>query len=326
MKTRRAGCATQVAPQGHPRWAEAVVFGGNLKNQSGPVAQRCESAAVPVVGIEGCVTPEAPQGRPRWAKSAGGAGLVARRPTVQRALTPRQHCCRCGRCCPRYAVLYAHRPNALPAFVLLPSPVHLMCHRPLPHRPLPYAGCPLLAPLQLSSRICGCDAGFVGPQVQQLRAGCGAHVPCEQGRLLVGVGGAQLRFWFDPKSSSCVWVWRLTRSCSTFHVLHHLPIRSFQVEWPGVDGGSVSLQSRRSGPTRPSATWPPTRPSATQANSWGLAFAAPMVGARLVLPGPFLDGASVYKLLEEQRITHTAGECGCPGFVYGCVGRVVAGC
>lgn len=43
------------------------------------------------------------------------------------------------------------------------------------------------------------------------------------------------------------------------------------------------------------------------ANSWGLAFAAPMVGARLVLPGPFLDGASVYKLLEEQHITHTAG-------------------
>lgn len=88
----------------------------------------------------------------------------------------------------------------------------------------------------------------------------------------------------------------------------------------------VLLRSRRSGPTRPSATWPLTRPSATQANSWGLAFAAPMVGARLVLPGPFLDGASVYKLLEEQRITHTAGECGCPGFVYGCVGRVVAGC
>ncbi|EFN53923.1 hypothetical protein CHLNCDRAFT_48981 [Chlorella variabilis] len=43
------------------------------------------------------------------------------------------------------------------------------------------------------------------------------------------------------------------------------------------------------------------------ANSWGLVFAAPMVGASLVLPGPFLDGASTYKLMEQQRVTHTAG-------------------
>ncbi|KAL4431736.1 hypothetical protein ABPG77_002952 [Micractinium sp. CCAP 211/92] len=43
------------------------------------------------------------------------------------------------------------------------------------------------------------------------------------------------------------------------------------------------------------------------ANSWGLAFAAPMVGARLVLPGPHLDGHSVFRLMEEQRVTHTAG-------------------
>ena len=81
------------------------------------------------------------------------------------------------------------------------------------------------------------------------------------------------------------------------------------------------------------------------ANSWGIAFGAPLTGARLVLPGawagggpagcrrgrartrvracvrphtpskacraatpgPFLDGPSVYALLEEQRVTHTAG-------------------
>ncbi|KAL4856390.1 Medium-chain-fatty-acid--CoA ligase [Chlorella vulgaris] len=43
------------------------------------------------------------------------------------------------------------------------------------------------------------------------------------------------------------------------------------------------------------------------ANSWGLVFAAPMVGARLVLPGPFLDGASMHRLMEEQGVTHTAG-------------------
>jgi ABC-type multidrug transport system permease subunit len=41
-------------------------------------------------------------------------------------------------------------------------------------------------------------------------------------------------------------------------------------------------------------------------NSWGLVFAAPMVGARLVLPGPFLDGASMHRLMEEQGVTHTA--------------------
>ncbi|PSC74120.1 long-chain-fatty-acid-ligase [Micractinium conductrix] len=43
------------------------------------------------------------------------------------------------------------------------------------------------------------------------------------------------------------------------------------------------------------------------ANSWGLAFAGPMMGAKLVLPGPYLDGASVYKLLEEHKVTTTAG-------------------
>lgn len=43
------------------------------------------------------------------------------------------------------------------------------------------------------------------------------------------------------------------------------------------------------------------------ANSWGLAFGAPMVGARLVLPGPALDGASIQKLLQRHRVTHTAG-------------------
>ncbi len=43
------------------------------------------------------------------------------------------------------------------------------------------------------------------------------------------------------------------------------------------------------------------------ANSWSVAFAAPMVGAKLVMPGPKLDGASVYELLETERVTITAG-------------------
>jgi fatty-acyl-CoA synthase len=43
------------------------------------------------------------------------------------------------------------------------------------------------------------------------------------------------------------------------------------------------------------------------ANSWGLAFAAPFVGAKMVMPGPKLDGASVYNLLQTEKVTVTAG-------------------
>ena len=42
------------------------------------------------------------------------------------------------------------------------------------------------------------------------------------------------------------------------------------------------------------------------ANSWSLAFAAPMAGASLTMPGPKLDGASVFELLETERVTFTA--------------------
>jgi fatty-acyl-CoA synthase len=43
------------------------------------------------------------------------------------------------------------------------------------------------------------------------------------------------------------------------------------------------------------------------ANAWGLPFAAAMSGAKLVLPGPRLDAASVLDLLEAERVTMTAG-------------------
>lgn len=43
------------------------------------------------------------------------------------------------------------------------------------------------------------------------------------------------------------------------------------------------------------------------ANSWGIAFSAPAIGARLVFPGPRLDGASVYELLETERVNHAVG-------------------
>ncbi len=43
------------------------------------------------------------------------------------------------------------------------------------------------------------------------------------------------------------------------------------------------------------------------ANAWGLAFAAPAAGARLVMPGAQLDGASVHELLEREAVTFAAG-------------------
>ena len=43
------------------------------------------------------------------------------------------------------------------------------------------------------------------------------------------------------------------------------------------------------------------------ANSWGIAYAAPMCGAKLVLPGMGMDGASIYELLETEKVTLSAG-------------------
>jgi fatty-acyl-CoA synthase len=42
------------------------------------------------------------------------------------------------------------------------------------------------------------------------------------------------------------------------------------------------------------------------ANAWGIAFSAPAVGAKLVMPGPKLDGASVHELLESEKVTFSA--------------------
>jgi len=42
------------------------------------------------------------------------------------------------------------------------------------------------------------------------------------------------------------------------------------------------------------------------ANAWAIAFVAPMCGAKLVMPGARLDGASVYELLETEKVTFTA--------------------
>jgi len=42
------------------------------------------------------------------------------------------------------------------------------------------------------------------------------------------------------------------------------------------------------------------------ANGWAIGFAAPMAGAALVLPGPKLDGPSIYQLLNDYKVTCTA--------------------
>jgi fatty-acyl-CoA synthase len=43
------------------------------------------------------------------------------------------------------------------------------------------------------------------------------------------------------------------------------------------------------------------------ANGWGIPYAAAMVGAKLVLPGPHLDGRSVYELMRDERVTVSQG-------------------
>ena len=42
-------------------------------------------------------------------------------------------------------------------------------------------------------------------------------------------------------------------------------------------------------------------------NAWGLPYASPMAGAKLVLPGPQLDGKSLYELFEAEGVTCSAG-------------------
>ena len=56
----------------------------------------------------------------------------------------------------------------------------------------------------------------------------------------------------------------------------------------------------------PDTTFLPVVPM-FHANAWGLVYAAPMCGTKLVFPGPKLDGASVYELLDKEQVTLSAG-------------------
>ncbi|MFZ6690722.1 3-(methylthio)propionyl-CoA ligase [Undibacterium sp. SXout20W] len=42
-------------------------------------------------------------------------------------------------------------------------------------------------------------------------------------------------------------------------------------------------------------------------NAWGLPYSAPLTGAKLVFPGPHLDGKSLYELFEQEQVTFSAG-------------------
>jgi acyl-CoA synthetase (AMP-forming)/AMP-acid ligase II len=42
-------------------------------------------------------------------------------------------------------------------------------------------------------------------------------------------------------------------------------------------------------------------------NAWGLPYSGPLTGAKLVFPGPALDGKSVYELIEAEKVTYAAG-------------------
>lgn len=42
------------------------------------------------------------------------------------------------------------------------------------------------------------------------------------------------------------------------------------------------------------------------ANAWGLAFSCPAAGAEMIMPGPHMDGASIYELLDKYQVSVSA--------------------
>jgi acyl-CoA synthetase (AMP-forming)/AMP-acid ligase II len=42
-------------------------------------------------------------------------------------------------------------------------------------------------------------------------------------------------------------------------------------------------------------------------NAWGLPYSVPLTGAKMVFPGPALDGKSIYELFEAEQVTFSAG-------------------
>jgi 3-(methylthio)propionyl---CoA ligase len=42
-------------------------------------------------------------------------------------------------------------------------------------------------------------------------------------------------------------------------------------------------------------------------NAWGLPYSVPLTGAKMVFPGPAMDGKSIYELFEQEKVTFSAG-------------------
>ena len=42
-------------------------------------------------------------------------------------------------------------------------------------------------------------------------------------------------------------------------------------------------------------------------NAWGIPYSAALTGAKLVFPGPAMDGKSIYELMEAEKVTYAAG-------------------
>ena len=66
----------------------------------------------------------------------------------------------------------------------------------------------------------------------------------------------------------------------------------------------LGMQSTVLGPS-PKETILPVVPM-FHANAWGIAFAAPASGAKLVMPGARMDGEAIYELLESESVTFSA--------------------
>lgn len=66
----------------------------------------------------------------------------------------------------------------------------------------------------------------------------------------------------------------------------------------------LGMQSTVLGPS-PKETILPVVPM-FHANAWGIAFAAPASGAKLVMPGAKMDGEAIYELLEGEQVTFSA--------------------
>ncbi len=54
-------------------------------------------------------------------------------------------------------------------------------------------------------------------------------------------------------------------------------------------------------------------------NGWGIPYSVPLVGGKLVLPGPAFDGKSLYELIEQEGVTYAAG---IPSIWYGLLGHL----